>query len=56
MAKIFGPKFDMISPVWLQVLRKDRHVYEIGGAHDIDAGWIRDVRKAGPKGQKCKYT
>lgn len=48
----------MISPVWLQVIKKGKD-YEIGGTHDIDAGWIRDVRRAneqlhGPKHQKSK--
>lgn len=56
VAKIFGPKFNMISPVWLQILRRGEGDYEFGGAHDIDANWIRDVRKAGPKNQKCSYS
>lgn len=53
VAKMFGPKFSMVSPVWLQVLRRGRHMYELGGAHDIDVNWIRDVRAAGPEKQKC---
>lgn len=52
VAKLFGSKFDMISPVWLQVLHKGSHKYEISGAHDVDAKWIRDVRKSGPPGKK----
>ncbi|XP_058125108.1 chitinase domain-containing protein 1 [Anopheles ziemanni] len=47
VAKIWGPKFDYVSPVWLQVLRKGPKQYEIGGVHDIDDGWVKDVKKAG---------
>lgn len=37
----------MVSPVWLQILRKGKLKYEVGGTHDIDAGWVKDVRKYG---------
>lgn len=47
VAKVWGAKFDYVSPVWLQVLRKGPKQYELGGAHDIDAGWVKDVKKAG---------
>lgn len=56
MAKIFGAKFDMISPVWLQIVHKGKNQYEIAGTHDVDAKWIQDVRKAGPPGKKSKFT
>lgn len=42
----------MISPVWLQILHKGQQKYEIGGAHDIDAKWLHDVRKTGPINKK----
>jgi chitinase domain-containing protein 1 len=47
IAKIFGRKFNIISPVWLQVLRKGDLNYEIAGTHDCDENWMRDVRRAG---------
>uniref|UniRef100_A0A8D8D1L4 Chitinase domain-containing protein 1 n=1 Tax=Culex pipiens TaxID=7175 RepID=A0A8D8D1L4_CULPI len=47
VAKLWGSKFSYVSPVWLQVLRKGPKQYELGGAHDIDAGWVKDVKKAG---------
>jgi chitinase domain-containing protein 1 len=47
VAKAWGPKFDMISPVWLQILRTGPKSYEIGGEHDIDKGWVADVKKSG---------
>lgn len=47
VAKTWGAKFNYVSPVWLQVLRKGPKQYELGGAHDIDAGWVKDVKKAG---------
>lgn len=45
VAKRFGRKFSYVSPVWLQ-LRDSASGggFEITGLHDIDAGWIRDVK------------
>mmetsp|Transcript_27792 Transcript_27792/g.70862 ORF Transcript_27792/g.70862 Transcript_27792/m.70862 type:complete len:407 (-) Transcript_27792:141-1361(-) len=40
-AKTFGQKWDLVSPVWFQV-RRDT---SIGGEHDVDAGWMGDVRR-----------
>ncbi|XP_017047737.1 chitinase domain-containing protein 1 [Drosophila ficusphila] len=46
VAKIFAKKFDIISPVWLQIVKQgDR--YSVAGTHDIDAGWVTDVRRKG---------
>lgn len=46
VAKQHAGKFDFLSPVWLQV-REDEGSPEgikITGLHDIDRGWIADVR------------
>ncbi|KAG5684410.1 hypothetical protein PVAND_013644 [Polypedilum vanderplanki] len=48
VAKTFG-KFSIISPVWLQILRKQDLKYEMAGTHDCDENWMRDVRNAGNK-------
>jgi len=48
VAKTFN-KFHMISPVWLQIKRKPGGKYHVTGTHDIDNGWIRDVRKLNPE-------
>ncbi|XP_070534735.1 chitinase domain-containing protein 1-like [Ptychodera flava] len=48
VAKIFGNKFTYISPVWLQV-KTDGDQYFIQGGHDIDQGWISDVKKKGKR-------
>lgn len=45
MAKIFGEKFTLISPVWLQISRIDVGLYEIP-THDVDKGWMKAVKKA----------
>uniref|UniRef100_A0A286XNK9 Chitinase domain-containing protein 1 n=2 Tax=Cavia porcellus TaxID=10141 RepID=A0A286XNK9_CAVPO len=45
MAKVFGSKFTQISPVWLQLKRRGREMFEITGLHDVDQGWMRAVRK-----------
>lgn len=46
VAKIFG-KFSLISPVWLQIKPKSsRKGYQVTGTHDVDSGWISDVRKS----------
>ncbi|XP_071447535.1 chitinase domain-containing protein 1 [Hetaerina americana] len=47
IAKQFGGKFSMISPVWFQLKRNGKYQYEITGLHDLDSGWVEDVRKAG---------
>ncbi|EDW28854.1 GL18725 [Drosophila persimilis] len=46
VAKIFAKKFDIISPVWLQIV-KQGDAYAVAGMHDIDAGWVSDVRRKG---------
>jgi chitinase domain-containing protein 1 len=46
VAKRFA-KFSVISPVWLQILRKQDLQYEVAGTHDCDENWMRDVKKAG---------
>lgn len=45
VAKTFSAKFDVISPVWLQVQRKANGKYELHGKHDLDMGWADDVRR-----------
>ncbi|XP_034101481.1 chitinase domain-containing protein 1 [Drosophila albomicans] len=46
VAKIFAKKFDIISPVWLQIVKQGNE-YAVAGTHDIDAGWLTDVRRKG---------
>uniref|UniRef100_A0A8V0ZWZ8 Chitinase domain-containing protein 1 n=1 Tax=Gallus gallus TaxID=9031 RepID=A0A8V0ZWZ8_CHICK len=45
IAKIFGNKFTLISPVWLQVRRRGKERFQFTGLHDVDKGWMKDVRK-----------
>ncbi|XP_030057109.1 chitinase domain-containing protein 1 [Microcaecilia unicolor] len=45
IAKTFGNKFPLLSPVWLQVKRRGREAYQVTGLHDADQGWIKDVKK-----------
>ncbi|XP_064652305.1 chitinase domain-containing protein 1-like [Lineus longissimus] len=45
IAKIFGAKFNHISPVWLQVKRKPSGAYVMSGGHDIDQGWVDEVKR-----------
>lgn len=47
VAKIFGSKFSLVSPVWLQVNADALDKYSIGGLHDVDQGWIEEVRSKG---------
>lgn len=49
VAKIFGTKFDITSPVWLQLLPKKGKAFKIGGLHDVDAGWMKQVKATGSK-------
>ncbi|PSN40598.1 Chitinase domain-containing protein 1 [Blattella germanica] len=45
IAKLFGRKFNSISPVWLQIKRKGSKAYDLTGTHDVDSGWLEEVRK-----------
>ncbi|NWW38932.1 CHID1 protein, partial [Panurus biarmicus] len=45
IAKVFGNKFTLISPVWLQVKRRGKERFQFTGLHDADQGWMKDVRK-----------
>lgn len=47
VAKLRGGKFTHISPVWLQVKWGIDGNLVTQGEHDIDQGWLRDVRNAG---------
>ena len=50
VAKTFGDKFDIISPVWLQIQPSNSgsaKPYVIGGTHDVDKRWVSDVKKKG---------
>lgn len=48
VAKTFGNKFTMISPVWLQVVPGDgKERYAVAGLHDVDRSWLSEVRSAG---------
>jgi len=48
-SKTFVNKLDIISPVWLQIERTGRLKYQLKGTHDIDANWMKDVRKKSDK-------
>ncbi|XP_042302277.1 chitinase domain-containing protein 1 isoform X1 [Sceloporus undulatus] len=45
IAKSFGNKFTMISPVWLQVKRRGKERFQLTGLHDVDQGWMKEVKK-----------
>ncbi|KAM9146869.1 chitinase domain-containing protein 1 [Pangshura tecta] len=45
IAKMFGNKFTLISPVWLQVKRKGKEMFQFTGLHDADQDWMKDVKK-----------
>ncbi|KAK4316793.1 hypothetical protein Pmani_012051 [Petrolisthes manimaculis] len=47
VAKLLGGKFTHVSPVWLQVRWGPDGTLVTQGEHDIDQGWVRDVRRAG---------
>ncbi|XP_026318659.1 chitinase domain-containing protein 1 [Hyposmocoma kahamanoa] len=47
VAKIWGPKFNYISPVWLQIKRQSPSIYIISGLHDVDHAWVKAVKHKG---------
>ncbi|KAJ4797495.1 Chitinase domain-containing protein 1 [Rhynchospora pubera] len=46
MAKVFNSKFTHISPVWYQ-LKSEGNKLILQGQHDVDLGWISELRKGG---------
>lgn len=50
IAKIFGSKFTHISPVWLQLKRFSGGSFRMEGTHDIDQGWLAEVRGGAGEG------
>lgn len=49
IAKIWAPKFNYISPVWLQIKRQSPNIYIITGLHDVDHAWMKSVRQKGAR-------
>ncbi|XP_068617773.1 chitinase domain-containing protein 1 [Battus philenor] len=49
VAKMWAPKFNYISPVWLQVKRQSPSIYIITGLHDVDHAWMKSVKQKGYK-------
>ncbi|XP_037277711.2 chitinase domain-containing protein 1 [Rhipicephalus microplus] len=49
IAKIFGSKFRFVSPVWLQLELSQETTtgFAVAGQHDVDVGWVQDVKSAG---------
>ncbi|KAH7970114.1 hypothetical protein HPB52_024161 [Rhipicephalus sanguineus] len=49
IAKIFGSKFRYVSPVWLQLELSQETAtgFAVAGQHDVDVGWVQDVKSAG---------
>ncbi|XP_063145376.1 chitinase domain-containing protein 1 [Candoia aspera] len=45
IAKTFGNKFTTISPVWLQVKRRGKEKFQFTGLHDVDQGWMKEVKR-----------
>uniref|UniRef100_A0A452FW39 Chitinase domain-containing protein 1 n=1 Tax=Capra hircus TaxID=9925 RepID=A0A452FW39_CAPHI len=44
VAKIFAGKFTHVAPVWLQLRRHGREMFEVTGLDDVDQGGSRSVR------------
>ncbi|KAL1918940.1 uncharacterized protein VTP21DRAFT_2321 [Calcarisporiella thermophila] len=44
VVKMFKGKFDYVSPVWYNVQRRGRREYVLKGGHDVDKGWMEQVR------------
>lgn len=45
ISKVFAKKLDYLSPVWLQIIRKGRKDYQLGGTQEIDKKWMKSVSK-----------
>ena len=49
VAKLFANKLDWVSPVWLRITPTAERSYSLVGVHDVDAGWIEEVKRKGDK-------
>ncbi|PZC78858.1 chitinase domain-containing protein 1 [Helicoverpa armigera] len=47
VAKTWAPKFNYVSPVWLQIRRQSPNIYIISGLHDVDHAWMKSVKQKG---------
>ncbi|XP_059052671.1 chitinase domain-containing protein 1 [Achroia grisella] len=47
VAKIWAPKFNYISPVWLQIKKQAPNIYIISGLQDVDHAWMMSVKQKG---------
>lgn len=45
VAKTSRHKFTHISPVWYQLRGGSGSAFHLAGGHDVDQGWISDVRQ-----------
>nr|KAJ3423033.1 Chitinase domain-containing protein 1 [Polyrhizophydium stewartii] len=52
VAKTFRGKFTHLAPLWFRFKRQDGRI-TVEGEHDVDAGWIADVREPSPQGQRA---
>lgn len=52
VAKVFGGKFTQISPVWLQLKRRGREMFEVTGLHDVDQGSYLAARLCSSRGPR----
>ncbi|CAH8839117.1 unnamed protein product [Trichobilharzia szidati] len=48
VTKIFGTKFNLISPVWFEV-QGEKKVYTVTGIHEINTVWMNEIRAVNPK-------
>ena len=46
LAKWFASKFTHISPAWYQLVLGDDGKLEMKGRHDVDEGWLNELRSA----------
>ncbi|KAL9558571.1 hypothetical protein PS6_001213 [Mucor atramentarius] len=44
VVKEFKGKFDYVSPVWYYIQRRFSMEFDIDGEHDVDLGWMREVK------------
>lgn len=56
VAKTFRGVFTHIAPVWFQVQRASAATYTVTGEHDVDAGWVADVRKPTSDGRRARVV
>eukprot|EP00842_Homolaphlyctis_polyrhiza_P005447 jgi/Hompol1/5903/HPOL_000339-RA len=56
VVKMFLGKFTHVAPLWFRIKRNQESAFILEGAHDVDKGWMAEVRAPAPDGRRALIT